>query len=187
GSANPSAPAWLASEPSGNVELMLARRDEAAVAAAQALGFTEIPQMPLLEEDDWQTIEDNAQQQAEPTPPGYRTGVALVKDGRILVDMSLLEGLDEAEFMLSATDNREIRSERSFHVEEGCAVFTFEAAEIADAIGLHAVVENSVALKLLLHHVSAIEEQARTGTQRRFKEALLSLETDTPNIELLIQ
>ena len=42
-------------------------------------------------------------------------------------------------------------------------------------------------LKLLLHHVRLIEEQARSGTQRRFKEALLSLETDTPNIELLIQ
>ncbi|MES9881145.1 MAG: hypothetical protein ABW185_09715 [Sedimenticola sp.] len=42
-------------------------------------------------------------------------------------------------------------------------------------------------LKLLLHHSRTIEEQARTGVQRRFKEALLSLETDTPNIGLLIE
>jgi hypothetical protein len=42
-------------------------------------------------------------------------------------------------------------------------------------------------LRLLLHHARAVEEQARTGTQRRFREALQSLETDTPNIALLIE
>jgi hypothetical protein len=187
GSANPSAPAWLASETSGNIELMLARRDEDARAAAQALGFADIPHMPLLEEGDWQTIEDNAQEQADPAPLGYRSGLAVVEDDRVLFDTSLLKGHDGLEFVLYADHDREIGRERRFQVEGRFAILAFAAADTTDAVALHGLVGDQLALQLLLHHVRAIEDQARTGTQRRFKEALLSLETDTPNIEILIQ
>ena len=187
GSANPSAPAWLASETSGNIELMLARRDEDARVAAQALGLADIHDMPLLEESDWQTIEDNAQEQADPEPPGYRSGLAIVEDDRVIFDTSLLEGHDGLEFILYADHDQEIGRERIFQVEGRFAILAFAGVDITDAVALHGLVADQLALKLLLHHVRAIEEQARTGTQRRFKEALLSLETDTPNIELLIQ
>ena len=41
-------------------------------------------------------------------------------------------------------------------------------------------------MDFLLHHARVVEEHARTSVQKRFKEALLSLQTDTPNIGLLL-
>lgn len=187
GSANPSVPAWLSSETSGNVELMIARRGDEALAAAQAVGFSNIHAMPSLDDADWQTIEQNTEEQPEVASPGYRTGLAAAEDERVLVDLGLLAGMDNPIFVLSGADSEEISRTGRFTQQNRCAVVAFAAAEIASAFALHVLVGDEPVLKLLLHHVRLIEEQARSGTQRRFKEALLSLETDTPNIELLIQ
>jgi hypothetical protein len=187
GSANPSVPAWLSSETGGNVELMIARRGDEALAVAQAVGFSNIHAMPSLDDADWQTIEQNTKEQPEVSSLGYRTGLAAAEDERVLVDLGLLAGMDNPVFVLSGADSEEISRTGAFTQQNECAVVLFTAAEIANAVALHVLVGDEPVLKLLLHHVRLIEEQARSGTQRRFKEALLSLETDTPNIELLIQ
>ncbi|MCC5869998.1 MAG: hypothetical protein JJU27_15960 [Gammaproteobacteria bacterium] len=186
GSANPSEPAWLAAASSGNVELMLARRDEGARAAADALGFSDIPQMAPMQAEDWQVIAANTREIVEPAPPLFGRGIACVEEDRIVFDGALLEGLGKPEFTLFV-DGRHLFPETELHCEGGLAVVGFGSAEIAQASELHVMENGGIVLKLLLHHVRAIEEQVRTGTQRQFKDALLSLQTDTPNIALLIQ
>jgi hypothetical protein len=99
GSANPNVPAWLSSETSGNVELMIARRGDEALAVAQAVGFSNIHAMPSLDDADWQTIEQNTEEQPEVAPPGYRTGLAAAEDERVLVDLGLLAGMDNPVFV----------------------------------------------------------------------------------------
>jgi hypothetical protein len=185
GSANPSAPAWLASEASGNIELMIARRGQKAATAAEDLGFADIPALPKLDDTDWQKLTTNADRQNDPTPPSHRTGLAIVEDGHVAFALSMLVGLDISEFVLVASDGSEHRSSR-YRSEGSYVVIDFSSSELTNAVALHAIVAGKLALKLLLHHVRTIEEQARTGIQRRFKEALQSLETDTPNFEVLL-
>ena len=186
GSANPSAPAWLSSETAGNVELMLAYRGDRARATAEDIGFALIANMPALSDTDWQTIALNEDQHADPEPPAYRNGIAVVEEVRVVVDKALLHGFGAPTFVLCTADGAEIARSNALRVEGEVGIIEFSVAELAKAIALHVFVAGELVLKLLLHHAHMIEEQARSGTQRRFKEALLSLETDTPNIELLI-
>ena len=187
GSANPSRPAWLASESEGNVELVLARRGEDALATAQALGFDRIRDMPALNDADWETIEKSADNRVDLPPPRYRTGLAAVEGDRVLLSRALVEGLAEPEFVLRAADDLELSRTRSMRIEDELAITEFPAADLERALTVHAEIAGQLVLKLWLHHTRDVEEQARTGTQRRFREALQSLETDTPNIGLLIE
>ena len=186
GSANPSAPAWLATDTSGNVELMLANRGDRAHATAADIGFTLIADMPNLSEEDWQTIASNADQQTDPEPLGYRSGIAVVEGKHVIVDKALLDGLDIPAFVLYAADGAEIDRSSEWRLEGAAGIVPFAVADLTHAVVVHVLIGGALAIKLLLHHAHAIEEQARSGTQLRFKEALLSLETDAPNIELLI-
>jgi hypothetical protein len=187
GSANPSRPAWLASATSGNVELLIARRGKDALSAAQSLGFNKITDMPGLNEADWQTIKDNAGKRLDPVPPGYRSGLAVIDDARLLFSLTLTEGLDGATFILCAEDGSEIARSDRMTTEGAYATIAFAPADLERAFALNGEIQGKLVLRLLLHHARAVEEQARTGTQRRFREALQSLETDTPNIALLIE
>jgi hypothetical protein len=158
GSANPSVPAWLSSETGGNVELMIARRGDEALAVAQAVGFSNIHAMPSLDDADWQTIEQNTKEQPEVSSLGYRTGLAVAEDERVLVDLGLLAGMDNPVFVLSGADSEEISRTGAFTQQNECAVVLFTAAEIATVVALHVLVGDEPVLKLLLHHVRLIEE-----------------------------
>lgn len=187
GSANPSAPAWLSSDASGNVELMLVCRGESAQTAAGKIGFDLVADMPPLNEGDWQAIKSNDEQRAEPGSLGYRSGVAIVDKGHINVDLSLLEGVHQPSFVLCASDGVELSHTNQHSVEGDVGLIKFSETELKRGDVLRVLLDGQLRLKLLLHHTGEVEEQARSGTQRRLKDALTSLETDTPNIELLIQ
>ena len=187
GSANPSAPAWLATATRGNVELMLAQGGDNARATAEAIGFAAFADMPVLDDSDWHAIEHNQDRQGESELPPHGSGLAVVEDEHVFVDLRLLEGLDSPEFALIAIGGEEIARSVNIKTEGEFAVLEFPLNKLAEAATMHCIIGGALMLELLLHHARAVEEQARTGVQRRFKEALLSLETDTPNIGLLIE
>ncbi len=187
GSANPSAAAWLSSNNSGNVELMLIYRGERARTTADSIGFNFIADMPALNEDDWQAIKSNQKQQAELEPLGYRSGIAVVDETHIMFDQRLLDGVDRPSFVLYSSEGSEVNHTSQYRIESDAAFIEFAETKLTNATALHVLLNGNLVLKLLLHHTREIEEQARSSTQRRFRQALLSLETDTPNIELLIQ
>jgi len=185
GSANPSAPAWLASEKVGNVELMIVRRGTDAEAAAQALGLTEIPALPLLSEDDWADIAANVRSENE-SPPHHRVGLAVVEDDQVSFDAGLLEGHLQPTFSLCNADGVFIDVSGNLVRGDHFAVISFPPSALAQAAVLEVRNRGELVLRLLLHHARVIEEQARTGTQRRFREALASLASDSPNIEAVL-
>ncbi|TCB20745.1 hypothetical protein E0J02_07060 [Rhizobium leguminosarum bv. viciae] len=187
GSANPSRPAWFADGISGNVELMLARVGNEAELTANALGCGDIHNLPALTTEDWDAIQVNQAQEEETSSAGIRSGVALAEDTRVLFDPSLLTDFEDLSFTLNAADGSEVCQAGGLTVEDGFAVLDFEARDIDKATTLHGTIAGGVVLKLILHHAGMVEEQAGSGTQRRFKDALLSLESDTPDIALLIQ
>lgn len=187
GSANPSGPAWLATASTGNVELMLARRGTSARAAAEAVGFTALAEMAPLNDEDWQAIARNHEERVDPALPAHAVGVAVVDDGLLIIDPTLLARLKHPEFILLTANREEIARSRSMRSDQRGVLIDFPAEQLDQGGLLHCAVNGSLQLELLLHHARAIEDQSRTGVQRRFKEALLSLETDTPNIGLLIE
>ncbi|KCZ83533.1 hypothetical protein HAD_13064 [Hyphomonas adhaerens MHS-3] len=186
GSANPSAPAWLSPNLRSNVELMLAYYGDQAHSAAEATGFASIAGMPFLCEEDWLAIRENAETQTEAEPPSHRSGVAVVEDFRVLLDRNLLSELLEPKFILFSPEGITLGQSTQPRPQDELVIVEFPEADLLAASALNVVVDDRLVLKLLLHHCKEVEEQSRSGTQRRFKEALQSLESDSPNIEALI-
>ena len=187
GSANPSRPAWLAEDRDGNVELMLVRRGKSAYEAATALGFDQILDCPPLEEAEWQEISKNQAREHVGEGSRHHTGLAIVEGDAVIIEQQVVEGLDAPEYVLMAAGGREISRTKTTETDAQTVTVRFPINELAQANSLLCFVAGELVRNLLLHHVHAIEEQARTGVQRRFKDALISLNTETPNIGLLIE
>ena len=187
GSANPSRPAWLGEDGNGNVEVMLVQQGQSAIDAANEVGFSSLMDCPSLDEFEWQQIARNQSYETGQDGLNHKTSLAVVHAGCVSIDRSLLEELDFLEFALIASDGNEISRTKTFENDGRSINLEFSLSQLSCASLVFCFEAGDVVLKVLLHHTREIEEQARTGVQRKFKDALLSLNTDTPNISLLIQ
>ena len=157
GSANPSAPAWLATAAFGNVELMLLRFGQDAVIAAEQTGFASIFEMEPLEPSDWDTIDANQTAEEAKHTSGIVTGVGVVEDNRVVFSKSLVGPVSKPEFLLLDADRREICQPVDFRtVDENC-VLTFPSADLISAVGLRGEVNGETKVELLLHHARVVE------------------------------
>ena len=187
GSANPSRPAWLATKSNGNTEMMVARLGTDAETAASELGFAEIPDLPPMDDNDWKTISDNHSRVDSAEPSVSKVGIVVVVDDEIRIDAELASEIQQANLLLLDADRHEIAHGSGLTETGEQYAVTFTHDKLEQARFLRCVIDEQRTADLLLHHARIVEEQARTGIQKRFKDALLSLQTDTPNIGLLIE
>ena len=186
GSANPSAPAWMAENGWGNIELMLAVQNQRAREVASELGFDKIAGMSELDADDWQTIASNDQHRPESMAVGFKTGIVCTEGGHVIIPRSIVGEIKDPSFSLKAHDTDWSMQPSAATVHTDPMRLTFDPSELSKANVLEVASGGAVVARLTLHHVREIEEQARTGTQRQFKEALSGLSGDFPNLELLL-
>jgi hypothetical protein len=187
GSANPSRPAWLAETATGNVELMLVRTGAGGSETAEALGFSDLGSMPPIDDDDWQRIAANDERHSDSPASKSAVGLAIAEDGQLQIHAAALQDLMPEAFVLVDPQDNEIARKSVIRENGDYVVLTFPAEILCSASQVYVYVSGKVRIRFLIHHARIVEDQARTGVQRRFKEALLSLETDTPNISLLIE
>ena len=187
GSANPSRPAWLANRSDGNTELMVARMGSEADRAARELGFTEIPNLPELDDNDWHRIALSPSRKLSVRKSDSKFGVAIVKDDEVYIASDLASDLHSCTTVLLDVDHYEIAHGTSLEQKEEQYVATFDQEDLSQACFLCCLLGTQTVTTLLLHHTRIVEEQARTGVQREFRNALLSLQTESPDIELLIR
>ena len=187
GSANPSRPAWLATERDGNTELMVARLGANSRKVASELGFAGISELPPLDYTDWQIISNSTSAESNVVPHGCRVGVAVVAEDEIHIDAVFASELRRATLLLLDAHRQEIASGGSLTSRDGQCAVKFTREQIENARFLRCVVDEQNTVDFLLHHAHIVEEQGRTSMQKQIKEALLSLQTDTPNIGLLLE
>ena len=165
---------------------MLLRIGDEAASTARELGLLDIQSMPKLSKEDWQTVLDNWQshvQANELTLPG--TGIAVATESGVSIYASREETRAilpcevlgaERESLLSCnaslTDGKHVAKVPKDIIQAA----RFIRYESAGAL-----------FNCIVQHQNLIEENSRTGTQRRFREALASLNTDSPDLETLIR
>ena len=186
GSANPSRPAWLASKSSGNVELMLIHKGYEAGEIAEQLGIMELRDCPPITDDEWDQVERNQSSERPTEEPSYGVGVAVMLEDQIQFESTLLKGMSISQFSLVRDDGEQLAMTTDFQMAGSMTVVKFAQRDLAHGAWLDCLEDSELVAKLLLHHSREVEEQARTGVQRRFREALQSLETESPDISLLI-
>jgi hypothetical protein len=114
--------------------------------------------------------------------------LALAEGEQITIRRSDLEGL-------AMPDQVQLLNEFQTSLEETCAVHSRgellalrpSAATIPKVAFVRLFSGDNLYAQFLVHHSKIIEELSRTGIQRRFRDALSTLETDTPDLETLLQ
>ena len=185
GSANPSYPAWLAPGITQNVEMMVARKGEGVDEVAEKLGLTAILSMPPLTDEDWALAKLGRERNDESrqNDPAAKIVIALAID-------------DDIRFRLPGTTlppviNCEITTlvghsvTRQARLAGGEYILSTEGINVPASLFCFRVGDKS--FTGLIHHIKLIEESSRTGSQRKFNEALASLITDMPNLEHFVE
>jgi hypothetical protein len=181
GSANPSYPAWLAPGISQNVEMMIVRKGADARAAAEELGLTAIATMPPVEDHEWLKIKKNweRENQTDQTTVAPQVLIALASEDDIRFRVPGNSLPDTIECKLYGTIDDQYIS-RHACLSGPDYVLTTEGLPVQTLLLHFSILDKNFVG--LVQHVKQIEGLSRTGSQRRFNDALTSLTTEIPNI-----
>lgn len=120
GSANPTAAAWLKPGLSGNTEMVMLRQGAEAERAARAVGLLNMPEMPLLSNNDWQTVENAWQEVLEQkeSESSVQMGIASVVDEGIRLSTGVSEEYHQYTFEVLDLQKQKIASPSLTHYDE---------------------------------------------------------------------
>jgi hypothetical protein len=143
-------------------------------------------QLPSLLSEDRQKIAETWESRLRDNGATRRSGVAIVEDGQIFIDLDAIAPILKPAITLIGVDGGEIEHATEVELKPGKGIRNFSLDQLSMGVLLRLSEGKYQPYDCLLHHAGIVAEQSRTGVQRRFKDALLSLETDTPDIALLI-
>jgi len=177
GSANPSAPAWLASGSQKNAEAVLLREGKAIKEAVKDLGFKSLAQAASVENITTDRVDSKKNQNTK--------AIALIQAsyqrGRLNFQWNVEHG---QEIVLLAHQGIELnklpltKSKSSHDIDIGIN----SAVELVSA-EIHC--KNSVVAKILIQFVDEIDAITAKGSKKKFREALGTLDTDSPELKQL--
>jgi len=185
GSANPSRPAWLSDGMSGNIEMILVRKGNEAESDARENGLLDIPSMPPLTEKDWEVAQSNWKLRKNSEKHQLtKIGVAVADDKSIafctdlpeLPNMLECEILDQNKDLLESATASLINGNYHLHI----------TSSVKNHARYVRCFSDEKSLLFIIHHEEMIKAQSRTDQQRRFREALNSLNSDSPDLVTLI-
>jgi hypothetical protein len=166
--------------------MMIARKGEDAREAAEELGLTAISSMPPLTDEEWAVAKCNWEREDESghNDAAARIFIAIVTDDNIRFRLPgiMLPPVIDCEVAGSVGNQT---STRQAHMAGGEHILSSEGVNApASFIRFKVDDKNFVGL---IQYVKQIEGLSRTGSQRKFNEALASLTTGMPNLEHFVQ
>lgn len=186
GSANPSNPAWLMGGLDGNTEMVLCRKDDLSIHEAETIGLLDIPNMDKIEDEEWQTISKNWSENIhrKNDKSSGKIGLAMATyDGLIFnIDSIGLEKIIQCELL----NSEKILIKKIEAEKDGSGYKIKTDRSLAEKTTWIQCYIQSEQYIFLVHHEREILERSKTGTQRRLKNALSSISTDSPDIGVVI-
>lgn len=187
GSANPSAPAWLADPPRRNAEVCWVRRGEDGTRGpADELGLWELWSAPDVTNAEWAMVYERSSQRRIETLDEVSEAVVAIEtpDGFELHGVGAAVGITRAtlrsydDSVLLTISNGD-GSSRRLSVEE--------PAKRARCVDILLEQRDGSPLRALVHPTDVLREHATTGRQRDLRRALATLETDPTQLEALLK
>jgi len=188
GSANPSHPAWTADATRRNAEAVLLHRGASVWQLVQELGLSDIPNLPEVDSGTLAAIAGK--------PPDNH-GVRKDGPGPAIAAEARPEGL----FLPWAglNDHQVIRAQATLHGQaeplpvphfdcDGCGIQLYLTPEQTNAATYAEIqLDDGKWLTAFVHHPASIARLTRTSSQKRFREALDSLNSDNPDLPTVIR
>jgi hypothetical protein len=189
GSANPSSPAWTEAESKRNAEAVLVHLGKSARTVADILGITSIPSMPELGTEAIQKMAERvAHVDRNIEKPGSTTliaaecqegGIFLYCPGVVAEEIKEILSLDQTGDNWKEVKTIDLHSHGLFArmTQDEAAATRFLEVNLLDGRRLQAFV----------HHPASIAKLSRTSKQQRFRDALDSLESESPDVPTVIR
>ncbi|MGD0275666.1 MAG: hypothetical protein ABSB79_06380 [Syntrophales bacterium] len=189
GSANPSSPAWTEVPKKRNAEAVIVHLGNSALKLAEALGITSIPAMPELGKE---TLELLAKRSAQPKMDSKNSASTYVVIAEALEKEILIHYQGSEMGQVKIIRCWEYGKEKYFSPSniswDNLGLHINMKIEDLNKVGfLDVELEDGRLIQAFVHHPTTIARLNRTSNQRRFQEALNSLESESPDLPTLIR
>lgn len=186
GSANPSAPAWLAAAEQRNDEAMVVLQGPAARSAAESLGLASIAKLPKIEVSRLREIAGrSADAETVNDAPG-RTRVCALVSGQLVVRVGGLIGQPSAVLFIDATGEVIARTSAVKRDGELLLFDVDDSVPLGKVVSVRLQISGQADVVAIVHSAAEIADLARTGTQQALGVALEGLDDDAADITELV-
>lgn len=185
GSANPSAPAWLAPAESRNDEAMLLLSGQQARQAAIGLGLDTITSLPRIGNAALRQVVERAKEPPQREAKLHRPYVAALKDRDLVISSADFKTLPTKALFLDH-DGNEIGNSNDVRVAGSQLIVAVPDSMRVPALSRVRLVMPRGHVEVIIHRSVEIAELCRTGAQQAFRVALERLDDDTQDIGELV-
>lgn len=187
GSANPSSPAWIEVPKKRNAEAVIVHLGNSALQMAEALGITSIPSMPELGKDTLEMLAKRAVQTDDRCSDSSIAFIAEALEKEILINYQGLT-IDHVKVIRCWEYGREkYFSPINMSWDNLGLHMELEIEDLSKIGFLEVELKGGGRIQAVVHHPKTIARLNRTSNQRRFQEALDSLEGESPDLPTLIR
>ncbi len=189
GSANPSSPAWTEDSSKRNAEAVLVHLGESAHAIANILGIASIPLLREIGNEVIQAIVDRVGRSHQNYEKAKSENLitAESKEGGIFFYCPGI-AMEEVKEILFWDQIKDTWGELKTITQESHGFFVEMApSELTAAQFLRINLRNGQVLRAFVHHPASIAKLSRTSKQQRFREALDSLDSESPDLPTVIR
>lgn len=189
GSANPSRPAWTAEPSKRNAEAVALHRGPDVLNLAKELGLLEISSLPVMDSSALAGVLKRSIESPETKVNSSRqiTSVAEARtEGLFIPYHGLAEGQIELAIVTCLGQATPFETTECSCQAVGILIqLTCEQIIAATYAEVH--LKDGSQIKSFVHHPSAIAKLTRTSSQQRFRDALDSLNSESPDLPTVIR
>ena len=187
GSANPSAPAWLAAHGKRNAEAIVLHRGDKAKELAGSLGLLKVPELPQLNAKEIEEIYTKAISQHSKFAMGTSRHVLVAEahDRGLFIPGNSISLEDVSVCKVFFEDKSVLESHAFSEQTKGLIVF-FEKKNLS-IVKVVLILNCGNFYNLFVHSQININKLATTSKQQTFHDALASLDGDSPDFATLFR
>lgn len=189
GSANPSRPAWIAEPSKRNAEAVALHRGPDVLKLSKELGLLEISSLPVLDSSALADVLKRSIESPETKVNSSRqiTSVAeATPEGLFIPYHGLAEGQIELAIVTCLGQATPFETTECSCQAVGILI-QLTCDQITAAIYAEVHLKDGSQIKSFVHHPSAIAKLTRTSSQQRFRDALDSLNSESPDLPTVIR
>jgi len=188
GSANPSATAWVSPvDKGGNVEAVVIHNSPRKASIGRLLGLSNLYEAPSVSAESWHAIATNRRRVESALPTGHAPLFATASDLGIEIDLTSLKQKIKSEVRLLDARAEVLQIANGVISNRRLIVEVTEVGLTRRAAMVELQTDRGTLVLAIIHHPAELRELAQTDRQKRMKQALDSLTTDTPLIEDLMR
>lgn len=189
GSANPSSPAWTEDESKRNAESVVVHRGKSAHDLAESLGIASIPSMSRLDKKIIQAIDERIVKTYNNTEKSDFINfiIAEAKDGGILLCQQNIVAEEVKEVSRWDQMENDWKKITTISCDSDGLFIKMTPKEIGSTQFLDVTLVDGHHLRAFVHHTALISKLSRTSKQQRFRDALDSLDGESPDLPTVIR